>query len=74
MSKIRGKTAIVGIGEVPTGHYPNRSFIKAATVASIMAIKDAGIDKSLIDTIIPSSCLSGYATVPLSGRGGDPVS
>ncbi|MCP4750640.1 MAG: thiolase family protein, partial [Proteobacteria bacterium] len=37
---IRGKAAIVGIGEVPTGHFPDRSFIKAAVDSSAMAIRD----------------------------------
>ena len=53
MGSIRGKTAIVGIGEVPTGMYPERSFIEAAVAVSEMAIKDAGISKEEIDTVIP---------------------
>lgn len=50
---IRGKVAIVGVGEVPSGMYPERSFISAAVTASEMAIKDAGIRKEDIDIIIP---------------------
>lgn len=53
MGSIRGKTAVVGIGEVPTGIYPERSFIDAAVTASEMAIRDAGIKKEDIDTVIP---------------------
>ena len=53
MSSIRGKAAIVGIGEVPTGMYPERSFTEAAVAVSEMAIKDAGIPKEEIDTVIP---------------------
>ncbi|MBI9074963.1 MAG: thiolase family protein [Desulfatibacillum sp.] len=53
MHPIRGKAAIVGIGEVPTGHYPERSFIDAAVRVGTMAIRDAGIPKEDIDTIIP---------------------
>ncbi|MBN2283807.1 MAG: thiolase family protein [Deltaproteobacteria bacterium] len=53
MGSIRGKTAVVGVGEVPTGMYPERSFIDAAVSASEMAIKDAGIRKEDIDTVIP---------------------
>lgn len=53
MANIRGKAAIVGIGEVPTGIFPERSFIEAAVNASEMAIKDAGIPKEEIDTVIP---------------------
>ena len=50
---IRGKAAIVGIGEVPTGLFPDRSFISAAVDVCDMAIKDAGIPKDEIDTVIP---------------------
>jgi acetyl-CoA acetyltransferase len=53
MSNLRGKTAIVGIGEVPTGLYPDRSFIDATITVCEMAIKDAGIPKKDIDTVIP---------------------
>jgi acetyl-CoA C-acetyltransferase len=53
MNSIRGKTAIVGIGEVPTGHYPQRSFIEAAMTVCEQAIKDAGLKKEDIDTVIP---------------------
>ncbi|MDY6794560.1 MAG: hypothetical protein SWK76_04660 [Actinomycetota bacterium] len=53
MESIRGKTAIVGIGEVPTGVHPERSFIERAVAVSEMAILDSGMDKSEIDTIIP---------------------
>ncbi|MEW6264071.1 MAG: thiolase family protein [Thermodesulfobacteriota bacterium] len=53
METIRGKTAIVGIGEVPTGHFPDRSFIEAAVTVAEMAIKNAGLPKGEIDTVIP---------------------
>lgn len=53
MESIRGETAIVGIGEVPTGMYPERSFIEQAVAVSEMAIRDAGIGKEEIDTVIP---------------------
>ncbi|MEW6554784.1 MAG: thiolase family protein [Actinomycetota bacterium] len=53
MESIRGKTAIVGIGEVPTGIYPERSFVEQAVAVSEMAILDAGISKDEIDTVIP---------------------
>lgn len=58
MDSIRGKTAIVGIGEVPTGHYKDRSFIEAAITVCEMAIKDAGIPKADIDTVIPIGVVS----------------
>lgn len=54
MSKLKGKIAIVGIGEVPTGKFPNRSILEATVDACYQAIKDAGIPKNEIDTIIPT--------------------
>jgi acetyl-CoA C-acetyltransferase len=53
MESIRGKTAIVGIGEVPTGIYPERSFVEQVVTVSEAAILDAGIEKGEIDTVIP---------------------
>jgi acetyl-CoA C-acetyltransferase len=53
MPGIRGKAAIVGIGEVPTGKYPDRSFIDQTVSVAEMAIRDAGIPKNEIDTVIP---------------------
>ncbi|ACL02866.1 Acetyl-CoA acetyltransferase-like protein [Desulfatibacillum aliphaticivorans] len=58
MDSIRGKAAIVGIGEVPTGFYPDRSFIEAAVTVGVQAIKDAGIPKEEIDTVIPIGAVS----------------
>lgn len=58
MHKFRGKTAIAGIGEVPTGHFPDRSFINAAVTVCEEAIKDAGIPKEDIDTVIPIGVVS----------------
>ena len=57
-NSIRGKAAIVGIGEVPTGLFPDRSFISAAVDVCDMAIKDAGISKDEIDTVIPIGVVS----------------
>lgn len=53
MDSIRGKVAIVGVGEVPTGMYPERSFIEAAVEVSEQAIKDANIKKEDIETVLP---------------------
>jgi acetyl-CoA C-acetyltransferase len=58
MKSIRGKAAIVGVGEVPTGMYADRSFIEAAVAVSEMAIRDAGIPKEEIDTVIPIGVVS----------------
>lgn len=57
MSNGRGKTAIVGVGEIPTGRYPDRGAIQFALDAASMAIRDAGIDKHEIDCVIPTSAL-----------------
>ncbi len=57
MRKSRGKTAIVGIGEVPTGRYPERGAISFALESAAMAIRDAGIDKDEIDFVIPTGSL-----------------
>ena len=46
---MRGKIAIVGIGEVPTGRYPERSAIQCAIEAARLAIQDSGVDKDQID-------------------------
>ena len=50
---LRGKTAIVGIGEVPTLRtYPGRTTNSLLTEASRLAIADAGLHKEDIDGII----------------------
>jgi acetyl-CoA acetyltransferase len=58
MNRFRGKTAIVGIGEVPTGHFPERSFVDAAITVCEAAIKDSGVPKHAVDTIIPIGVVS----------------
>lgn len=57
MSRNRGKTAIVGVGEIPTGRYPDRGAISFALEAAQLAIADAGIRKDEIDFVIPTSAL-----------------
>lgn len=42
----------VGIGEIPSGRYPDRSFIGALTKVGQLAIKDAGMIPADIDTIL----------------------
>lgn len=58
MNSLKGKIAIIGIGEVPTGRYPERTALAAALDASVQAIKDAGISKNEIDVIIPTGHLA----------------
>ena len=54
MSLFKGKVAIVGIGEVPTGKFPERPCLQNAVEACREAIKDCGIRRDEIDTIIPT--------------------
>jgi len=58
MLDMRGKTAIVGVGEIPTGHYPERSFTESVVSVAEMAIRDAGIAKDVMDTVIPIGVVS----------------
>lgn len=57
MSGTRGATAIIGIGEIPTGRYPDRTAISFGLDAARMAIRDAGINKDDIDFVIPTGAL-----------------
>jgi acetyl-CoA C-acetyltransferase len=58
MTSARGKVAIVGLGEVPIGRYPDRSLIEAAIDVVEQTIKSAGITKKDIETVIPIGILS----------------
>lgn len=57
MAHNRGESAIIGIGEVPTGRHPDQGAISFALESALMAISDAGIDKSEIDFVIPTGSL-----------------
>jgi acetyl-CoA acetyltransferase len=54
---IKGVAAIVGVGEVPTGKFPQRSAIETAIESARMAIRDAEINKDEIDTVMPTAAL-----------------
>lgn len=54
---IRGKAAAVGIGEVPTGSYPNRSALVTAVDAAREAVRMSGIPKSDIDVVMPTGSI-----------------
>ncbi len=47
----------VGIGEIPTGKYPDRGFIEALTKVAILALRDAGMVPRDLDTILLIPCL-----------------
>ncbi len=57
MSNLRGKVAIAGIGEVPTGRFPEKAAIYHAIESARLAIKDAGISKDEIDFVMPTAAL-----------------
>ncbi len=59
MGSIKGKVAIVGIGEIPTARYPDKPAIHYAVESARMAIQDAGIDKDEIDFVMPTAAISG---------------
>ena len=48
----KGKLAIVGIGEVPTGIYPERAAWDILYEVCIQAVRDAGLDKNDIEGVI----------------------
>jgi acetyl-CoA acetyltransferase len=53
----RGRTAVVGIGEVPTGRFPERAAIESALRSARAAIADAGVTVAEIDFVIPTGTL-----------------
>ncbi len=57
MSKLKGKMAFIGIGEVPTGRYPETAAIYHAIESAKLAIRDAGIKKDEIDYVLPTAAL-----------------
>ena len=67
---LKGKAAIIGIGEVPSGKFPERACIVSAVQSSVSAIKDAGIKREEIDTIIPTGTVHNaqYNSEMLTGR------
>lgn len=52
------KAAAVGIGEVPSGRYPDRSELEAAVLACRDAILDAGMTPGDIDVMMPTGALA----------------
>ena len=57
MNHRRGRAAIVGIGEVPTGRFPDTGAIAFALDSARQAILDAGLRKDDIDFVIPTGSL-----------------
>jgi acetyl-CoA C-acetyltransferase len=52
---------IVGVGEIPSGKFPERGFIQALTKVALLALKDAGMTPRDIDTILLIPNLHGAA-------------
>ena len=48
----KGRLAIVGVGEVPTGIYPERSQWDILYEICIQAVRDAGVHKNDIEGVI----------------------
>mgnify|MGYP000126757425 CR=1 FL=1 len=57
MSSIKGKAAIIGIGEIPTGRHGDKAAIHFAVTSAREAIQDAGINKDEIDFVMPTGAL-----------------
>lgn len=51
----------VGVGEIPSGKYPDRSFIGDLTKVALLALKDAGMAPKDVDTILLIPNLHGFA-------------
>ena len=51
----------VGVGEIPTGKFPERGFIQALTKVALLALKDAGMAPRDVDTILLIPNLHGAA-------------
>ena len=60
MGSLKGKVAIVGIGEVPTGRFPDTPAIHHAVESARLAVKDAGINKDEIDFVMPTAAMFSF--------------
>ncbi len=56
----RAGSAIVGVGEIPTGRHADRGAISYALEATRLAIADAGISKDEIDFVIPTTAVFNF--------------
>lgn len=52
------KAAVVGIGEVPSGRFAERTEIEAAVAVARDAIRDAGLSPRDIDVVMPTGALA----------------
>ena len=63
MGRLKGKVAIVGIGEVPTGRFPDKPAIYHAVESARQAIRDSGIDKDEIDFVMPTAAMFSFSYI-----------
>ncbi len=57
MPHIKGNAAIIGIGEVPTGRFPEKAAIYHAVESARLAIRDSGVHKDDIDFVMPTGAV-----------------
>lgn len=50
----------IGIGELPSGKFPNRSFMEALTDVGLRALADANVTMAEVDTIMLIPCLHSF--------------
>jgi acetyl-CoA C-acetyltransferase len=50
----------LGIGELPSGKYPDRTFIGDLTEVAVRALRDAGMTPADVDTILLIPCLHSF--------------
>ncbi|MFJ9588934.1 thiolase family protein [Streptomyces acidicola] len=55
------EAAFVGIAELPSGRYPDRSFMGSLVDVAVEAVRDAGLSMTDIDTLLLIPCLHSAA-------------
>jgi acetyl-CoA acetyltransferase len=55
-----GDAAFIGVGELPSGRYPERGFIEQLVRASLAAIADSGLTPPDVDTVLLIPCLHSF--------------
>jgi len=50
----------IGIGELPSGKFPGRSFMRMLTEVAIRALRDANVKTTEVDTILLIPCLHSF--------------
>jgi len=55
------EAAFVGVGELPSGRYPDRAFMGGLVDVAVAAVRDAGLTMTDIDTILLIPCLHSAA-------------